>query len=133
MGPTRGRTFISLGITLYEMVTGRRPLEGDSDFSIMAAHLEQVPMASIEVVPGVPGEVNDIILMAIGQGSDRAVPDGVGVSGGAEELGPAPGRHGGSVQAPGALTPRRSEAVPPTLVKSAAAHASTTGFAATTG
>src|SRR5256885_1143198 len=55
----------SLGITLYEMVTGRRPFEGTSDYSIMAAHLQQAPIAPIEVVPGVPQEMNDIILMAI--------------------------------------------------------------------
>ena len=33
----------SFGITLYEMVTGRRPFEGESDYSIMAAHLQQPP------------------------------------------------------------------------------------------
>jgi hypothetical protein len=55
----------SLGITLYEMVTGRRPFEGNSDFTIMAAHLQQSPLAPIDVVPGVPQPVNDIILMAI--------------------------------------------------------------------
>lgn len=55
----------SLGITFYEMVTGRKPFQGDSDYSIMAAHLQQLPAAPIEVVPGVPPEVSDIILMAI--------------------------------------------------------------------
>ena len=55
----------STGVTLYEMVTGRRPFQGDSDYSIMAAHLQQTPVAPIEVVPGVPGALNDIILMAI--------------------------------------------------------------------
>ncbi|MGH9558166.1 MAG: serine/threonine protein kinase [Bryobacteraceae bacterium] len=55
----------SLGITLYEMVTGRKPFQGDSDYSIMAGHLQQVPAAPIEVVPGIPGDLNDIILLAI--------------------------------------------------------------------
>jgi serine/threonine protein kinase len=55
----------SLGITMYEMVTGRRPFEGTSDFSIMAAHLEQMPRAPIEVIPGIPAALSDIILMSV--------------------------------------------------------------------
>ncbi|HSR09427.1 MAG TPA: serine/threonine-protein kinase, partial [Bryobacteraceae bacterium] len=55
----------SLGITMYEMVTGRRPFGGDSDFQIMSAHLQQAPMAPIEVIPGIPSRLSDIILMAI--------------------------------------------------------------------
>jgi len=55
----------SLGITMYEMVTGRRPFGGDSDFQIMSAHLGQAPMAPIEVIPGIPSALSDIILMAI--------------------------------------------------------------------
>lgn len=55
----------SLGVTMYEMVTGRKPFEGTSDYSIMAAHLQQTPAAPIEVVPGVPTDLSEIILMAI--------------------------------------------------------------------
>ena len=55
----------SLGVTLYEMVTGKRPFEGSSDYQIMAAHLEHEPAAPIEVAPGVPSALNDIILIAI--------------------------------------------------------------------
>ena len=54
-GDPDGRSDLySLGITMYEMVTGRRPFLGDSDFQIMSAHLQQAPMAPIEVIPGIP-------------------------------------------------------------------------------
>jgi serine/threonine protein kinase len=40
--PVDGRSDIySLGITFYEMLVGRRPFEGASDFELMKAHLEQ--------------------------------------------------------------------------------------------
>src|SRR5579871_1140380 len=55
----------SLGVTLYEMVTGRRPFVGDSDYSIMAAHLQTTPVAPMEIIAGVPLDLNDIIMMAI--------------------------------------------------------------------
>ena len=55
----------SLGVSLYEMVTGARPFKGDSDFSIMSAHLETPPVPPIEVDPRLPAALNEIILMAI--------------------------------------------------------------------
>ncbi|HUQ95721.1 MAG TPA: protein kinase [Bryobacteraceae bacterium] len=55
----------SLGVTLYEITTGKRPFEGTSDFSIMAAHLQQAPVPPVELDPTLPAPLNEIILMAI--------------------------------------------------------------------
>jgi len=55
----------SLGIALYEIVTGRRPFVGDSDFSIMAAHLNQPPVPPIQIDPSLPSLLNEVVLMAI--------------------------------------------------------------------
>ncbi len=55
----------SLGVSLYEMVTGARPFKGDSDFSIMSAHLEMQPVPPVEVDPRMPAALNEIILMSI--------------------------------------------------------------------
>ncbi len=65
-GDPDGRSDLySLGVTMYEMVTGRRPFVGDSDFKIMSGHLQQAPTAPIEVIPGIPAALSDIILMAM--------------------------------------------------------------------
>ncbi len=55
----------SLGVALYEIVTGRRPFQGDSDYSIMAAHLQSMPVPPIQLDPNLPAPLNDIILTAI--------------------------------------------------------------------
>lgn len=55
----------SLGISLYELVTGSRPFQGDSDYSIMAAHLQQTPIPPVHRDPRVPAALNDVILMSI--------------------------------------------------------------------
>src|SRR5437867_4353826 len=34
----------SVGVSLYEIVTGKKPFDGDSQFAIMAAHLEKTPV-----------------------------------------------------------------------------------------
>ena len=61
----------SLGVSLYEIVTGARPFSGDSDFSIMAAHLQQTPVAPIQYDPNLTPALNEVILMSIAKDAER--------------------------------------------------------------
>ena len=60
----------AVGVSLYEMVTGQRPFQADSDFSILAAHLEQAPKPPIELRSDLPEGMNEIILMAMAKNPD---------------------------------------------------------------
>jgi serine/threonine protein kinase len=55
----------SLGVSLYEVVTGARPFQGDSEYSIMAAHLQKNPPPPIQISPNLPAGLNDVILQAL--------------------------------------------------------------------
>ena len=55
----------SLGVSLYQMVTGKRPFDGDSDFKIMAAHLQQTPVPPIEIDPSLPAAFSEVIMLSI--------------------------------------------------------------------
>ena len=55
----------SVGVSLYELVTGKRPFDGDSQFAIMSAHLEKTPVPPVEVDPRLPQGLNDAILMSV--------------------------------------------------------------------
>ena len=55
----------SAGISLYEMVTGKRPFEAESDFGVMLAHLQEEPRPPIELQPALDPGLNAIILKAI--------------------------------------------------------------------
>ena len=64
--PTDARSDIySVGISLYELVTGKRPFQAHSDYSLMAAHVKETPRPPIELDQNVPSTLNEIILMAI--------------------------------------------------------------------
>ena len=61
----------SLGVSMYEMVTGLLPFDSGSNYSIMAAHLEQAPKPPIVHQPGLPETLNQIILMAMAKDPGR--------------------------------------------------------------
>jgi hypothetical protein len=60
----------SVGVSLYELVTGKRPFDGDSQFAIMSAHLEKTPVPPITLDPRLPQALNDIILMSVAKAPD---------------------------------------------------------------
>jgi serine/threonine-protein kinase len=53
----------SVGVSLYELATGKRPFDGDSQFAIMSAHLEG-PVPPIDLNPNSPW-LNEIILNSL--------------------------------------------------------------------
>ncbi len=55
----------SVGVSLYEMVTGQKPFKGDSHFSIMQAQLQQAPRPPVELSADLPASLNQIILKAL--------------------------------------------------------------------
>ncbi len=55
----------SLGIALYEMVTGRVPFDGDTPVSVALKHIQEIPVEPHKIVPSLPYGVNEIIMKAI--------------------------------------------------------------------
>ncbi len=55
----------SVGISFYEMVTGQRPFQSDSNFSMMQAHLQEPPRLPTDVKPDLPLGISEIIMMAM--------------------------------------------------------------------
>ncbi len=55
----------SLGIVLYEMVTGKLPFDGDSAVVVAMKHLKDDAVEPKKLVPEIPDGLNDIIMKAM--------------------------------------------------------------------
>jgi eukaryotic-like serine/threonine-protein kinase len=55
----------SVGVVLYEMLTGVRPIEGEGSWGVMNGHLHQLPQPPIALNPRVPPELSLSILRAL--------------------------------------------------------------------
>ncbi len=55
----------SLGIVMYEMLTGKPPFDGDAPVAVALKHLQAKPCPPDEINPGIPQGINSIIMKAI--------------------------------------------------------------------
>ncbi len=65
----------SLGITMYEMVTGTLPFDGDSAVSVAIKHLQEEITPPSERMDGIPYSLEQIIMKCTQKNADRRYPD----------------------------------------------------------
>ncbi len=55
----------SVGVTLYELLTGTLPIQGANNYEIMMAHINQVPIPPHHIQPQIPLGISDAIMRAL--------------------------------------------------------------------
>lgn len=55
----------SLGIVIYEMITGRVPFNADSPVSVALKHIQEAPVPPKDINSSIPNSLNNLILKAI--------------------------------------------------------------------
>ncbi|MGA2136899.1 MAG: serine/threonine-protein kinase [Bryobacteraceae bacterium] len=95
----------SLGATLYEILTGKVPFPGDSDFHILNAHVNTPPPLLSGACPNISGGIEQAVLKALAKNPDERFQS-------AEEFAAAL-EQGGDTISPFAVTvdPRASQAI----------------------
>ena len=65
----------SVGVTLFEMLTGRLPFAGDSDFDLLTAQVRVQPPRPSEIGVRLPPEVESLLMTALEKDPDQRYAD----------------------------------------------------------
>ncbi|HEY6175307.1 MAG TPA: AAA family ATPase, partial [Kofleriaceae bacterium] len=84
----------ALGVTLYELLAGRRPFEGDDALAIVHAHLAEQPRRLDDVAPGVPAVIADIVARLLAKATEQRYQTAGGVVADLERCRQALAEHG---------------------------------------
>ena len=55
----------AVGVTVYELLTGKLPIAGTTNYEIMTGHLHHIPAPPIDVNPAIPLSVSNALLRAL--------------------------------------------------------------------
>lgn len=63
--------FYSLGVTLYEMVSGKVPFDGENNVAVALAHIQKEPVPLSDLCPDIPRSLEKIIIKMMQKRSER--------------------------------------------------------------
>ncbi len=66
----------SLGIILYEMLTGAVPFSADAPLAVALKHVSEMPRPPREIVPSIPAELERVVLHSLAKNPSARPPDG---------------------------------------------------------
>jgi eukaryotic-like serine/threonine-protein kinase len=55
----------AVGVTLYEMITGRLPIEGTTHIQVIAGHLQHAPVPPDQIHPKIPAPLSAAVMRAL--------------------------------------------------------------------
>ena len=60
----------SVGVTLYQLLTGRAPIDGSSEFAIASGHLKETPPDPATINPNIPAKLCAIVMKSMAKSPD---------------------------------------------------------------
>lgn len=69
----------SLGITLYELLTGRVPFEAEDPLELVHCHIARIPAAPIELEPRIPGTLSSIVMKLLAKRAEDRYQSAAGL------------------------------------------------------
>ena len=64
----------SIGVTIFEMVTGELPFDGETPVAVALKHIQDIPPTPSSIKKGIPRALDDIILTAMAKAGRIAMP-----------------------------------------------------------
>ncbi|WP_448207128.1 trifunctional serine/threonine-protein kinase/ATP-binding protein/sensor histidine kinase [Azospirillum sp. sgz302134] len=71
--------FYSLGATLYELLTGRVPFEGEDTLAVVHGHIARAPVPPHQIDPTIPPVVSDIVMKLLAKDPEARYQSGFGL------------------------------------------------------
>src|SRR5439155_6359319 len=71
--------FYSLGVTLYEMLTGRLPFEATDPLEVVHCHIAQAPVALSALDGAIPAPLSDVVMKLLSKTAEDRYQSGFGL------------------------------------------------------
>src|SRR5205085_2928754 len=71
--------YYSLGVTLYQILTGVLPFQSQDTLELIYAHIAKIPFAPIEVDSAIPKTLSDIITKLLEKTAEKRYQSGYGL------------------------------------------------------